>query len=215
MMRADVKRLSEAERVGPTDRQTALIDRTLANRSMVRRQVEAAAAEGGRAWYAIRVRVNCEKVVEKAFRDAGIGTWLALEKVEGQFRRGRLLPPSYKPVLWGLVFVHVSMSNDAWHGLMSFKHVIAVLGNASGPEPVLEKQFNSFRTMVTMGVYGEKPKDWKPEVGELVRVGSGPAFGKTGIVNAIKGRRRDRIMMTLWGGTMPIEVPLALVVKPD
>jgi transcription antitermination factor NusG len=201
--------------IGPTDRQTALIDRTLANRSMVKRQVAAAAIEAGRAWYAIRVRVNCEKVVEKAFRDAGIGTWLALQKVEGQVRRGRMLPASYKPVLWGLVFVHVSMSGDAWHGLMSFKHVLSVMGDASGPKPVLEKQFNSFRTMVTLGVYGEKPKGWKPAVGEIVRVGSGAAFGKTGTVNAIKGRRRDRIMLTLWGGTMPIEVPLALLVKPD
>ncbi len=209
------KRPSEAETVGPTDRQRAAIDRSLANRSMVRRQVAAAAIEDGRAWYAIRVRVNCEKVVEKALSDAGIGTWLPLQRVEGQVRRGRMLPATHKPVLWGLVFVHVAMCGDAWHGLMSFRHVLSVLGDDTGPKPVLEKQFNSFRTMVTLGVYGDKPKDWKPAVGELVRVGSGPAFGKSGTVNAIKGRRRDRIMLTLWGGKKPIEVPLALLVKPD
>jgi transcription antitermination factor NusG len=209
------KRPSEVQAIGPTDRHIEKIDRARANHAMVRRQLEAAAVEGDRAWYAIRVRVNCEKAVDKALVDAGIGTWLALEKVEGQCRRGRMLPATYKPVLWGLVFVHVAMSADAWHGLMSIKHVLSVLGDEHGAKPVLEKQFNSFRTMVTMGVYGDKPKGWKPGVGDTVCVGSGAAFGKTGTVNAIKGRRRDRIMLTLWGGSLPIEVPLALLVKPE
>ena len=214
MLMAPNWRRNRAEAMGFDDRQNRSIDKARANCSRIARQVDAAAIETGRDWYAIRVRVNCEKVVDKAMRDAGIGTWLPLEKVEGIYRRGRLLPPGWKPVLWGLIFVHVPMSADAWHGLMSFKHVLSVLGDRDGPKPVLERQFNSFRTMVTMGVYGEKPADWKVGVGTDVKIGAGPAFGRKATVTGIKGKRQDRIMVRLFGGTKPMEVPLANLVKP-
>ncbi|QKC83258.1 transcription termination/antitermination NusG family protein [Mesorhizobium sp. NZP2077] len=208
------KRPNDAVRIGPTDRQTAAIDRAVANRRMIGRQVEAAAADEGRAWYAIRTRVNCEKAVDKTMVDAGIGTWLPLRKVEGKVRRGRMLPASYQPVIWGLLFVHVAMNGEAWHGLMSIKHVLAVLGDDSGPKPVIEKEFNRFRSMVTLGVYGDKPAGWKPMVGEYAVIGAGAAFGQGAMVNGFKGRRRDRVLVTLFGGSMPFEVPLAILVKP-
>ena len=210
MMRADVKQLNKAVRIGASEK----LDRVRANCAMVKRQVAAASLDDGRDWYAIRVRVNCEMAVDNAMRDAGIGTWLPLRLVEGLVRRGRKLPPTSKPVLWGLLFVHVPMSADAWHGLMSFKHVLSVLGDSDGPKPVLEKQFNSFRTMVTLGVYGDKPKDWAVGVGDIVGIGAGAAMGMNATVLAIKGKRQDRIIVRLFGGQRPIEVPLAHLVKP-
>ncbi|MER9130691.1 transcription termination/antitermination NusG family protein [Mesorhizobium sp. M0768] len=215
MMRADVKRLSEAEIIGPTDRQTAAIDRALLSRARVRKQLEAAAVDGERAWFAIRVRVNCEKAVDKALWMAGVSTWLPLERIEGLVRRGRRLPVQERPVLWGLLFVHIVMSADAWHGLRSVKHVISIIGDEHGPMPILNKQFNSFRTMVDLGVYGEKPTGWTVGVGDTVKVGAGPAYGKKGVVKAIKGKRHDRIMLMLWGGKNVIDIPLAHLVKPD
>lgn len=208
------KQPNDAVRIGPTDRQSASIDRAVANRRMVGRQVEAAASDSGRAWYAIRTRVNCEKAVDKALADAGIGAWLPLRLVDGKVRRGRMLPASHQPVIWGLVFVHVAMNGDAWHGLMSIKHVLAVLGDETGPKPVIEKEFNGFRSMVTLGVYGDKPEGWRPRVGEATCIGAGAAFGQGAIVNGFKGRRRDRVLVTLFGGTVPFEVPLAILVKP-
>lgn len=186
MMRADVKRLNEAEAVGPTDRQTAALDRA---KGMTRR-AEALLAAAGQSesamhWYVLRVELHSEMGVDKLLEDANVERWLPFMKVEKRRRGGRkkAAREAVSMIAWpGYMFVRVVPSPEAWAGLRLVKGIVGVLGADEKPFPVKHEKVLQLKVFLEGNVVAMGEIAKQLDVGHLVRVNAGVFEGHNGTV---------------------------------
>ncbi|MCV3209617.1 transcriptional antiterminator NusG [Mesorhizobium sp. YC-39] len=212
MMRADVKRLSEAEIIGPTDRQTAAIDKV---RAMSRRSQALLAAAGQSEsalhWYVIRTDAHAEIDVDNLLGEANVEHWLPFMKVTDR-RRGGRKKEGREPVrmlAWpGYMFVRVDPSPEAWAGLRTVKGIVGILGAGEKPFPVKHEKVLQLQVFLEGSVIaiGEIAKQLK--VGETVRVNQGPFATHNGIVSELCEDGRARVEVMLFGRAVPITLGL-------
>lgn len=219
MMRADVKRLNEAEVVN-LDRCYAESDRQM---EVSRRQqaLLAAAGQDGphREWAIVRVAKNRENDVDKSMSAALIEHWLPLRKTEkpvGGRRRG-VEGDGVWTLAWpGYMFVKANDAAEAWAGIASIKHVVAVLGVEGKPFFISGKMILRIKAeLATL-------KDVRANAGtvfvegQMVKVMSGPFASYNGIVSEIGDGKRDGralVEVMIFGRSVPVDLELAQLAK--
>lgn len=217
MMRADVKRLNEAEAIGPTDRQSAAIDKV---RAMSRRSQALLAAAGQSEsalhWYVIRTDAHAEMAVDNLLVKANVEHWLPFMKVADRRRGGRkrACREAEIKLAWpGYMFVRVVPKPEAWAGLLTVKGIVGVLGADEKPFPVKHEKVLQLRIFLEGNVIaiGEIAKGFK--VGEMVRVNDGPFASHNGIVSELCEDGFARIDVMLFGRAVPITLGLDQIEK--
>ncbi|MBZ9985683.1 transcriptional antiterminator NusG [Mesorhizobium sp. BH1-1-5] len=186
MMRADVKRLNEAESVGPTDRQTAALDRA---RGMTRR-AEALLAAAGQSesamhWYVLRTEPHAEIAVDKLLQDANVEHWLPFMKVEKRRRGGRKkqAKEAVSMLAWpGYMFVRIVPKPEAWAGLLTVKGVVGVLGANEKLFPVRHEKVLQLQVFLEGNVLAMGEIASVLQLGQMVRVNAGPFASHNGTV---------------------------------
>lgn len=166
-------------------------------------------------WYVLRVTKRDEKAVEKSLVDAGIDAWLPTYRAAPTYRRGRYIPARDAAALPGYLFVKVASNAEIWAWMGGFEGVIAVLGTACAPVPVSDEDLSKVRNLCAIGRVKDAAKKRRPEPGDWVYIASGPMMGHQGTVTGVHKRREDRIMVQLFPGFAPVELPLAHLSESD
>lgn len=91
--------------------------------------------------------------------------------------------------------------------------VIQIVGCNRQPVRIEESEIKSIQTLVSTGI-SSQPWPFLLDVGERVRIDSGPLRGLEGIVLEFKGRRRLILSVTLLQRSVSVEME-AEFVKPD
>ncbi|CDX49205.1 putative transcription termination factor [Mesorhizobium plurifarium] len=215
MMRADVKRLNEADSIN-LDRCYAESDR---QRGMTRRSqaLLAAAGESGPAmrWFVIRVATNSEKAVEESLGTVGIECWRPMEKRTRRAPHAKRQVVYKAPVFPGYLFVKVLNQDATWSGIMSVDGVISVLGGRIGPVPVPETNLLIFKKKL-----GEKSTDMEVveaafPIGAEVLIEDGPFASFTGTIESVLDERVATVLVEIFGRFTPVELSLAQITKRD
>lgn len=219
MMRADVKRLNEAEVVN-LDRCYAESDKQM---EVSRRQqaLLAAAGQDGphREWAIVRVAKNRENDVDKSMSAALIEHWLPLRKADQVQHGGRA--GSKKDAFWilawpGYLFVRVSNTAAAWAGIASIKHVVAVLGVEGEPFFIADKMMLRIKAELATLKDVRANAGTVFNTGDAVMVMTGPFATFPGQVSEIgEGKRDGRAMVEvmIFGRAVPVDLDLAQLAK--
>lgn len=215
MMRADAKRLSEADPIN-LDRCYAESDRQQ-GLSRKAQALLAAAGESGPAmrWFVVRVVPNSEKAVEESLGGVGIECWRPMEKRLRRAPHAKRQVVYTVPVFPGYLFVKVVNQDATWSGILSVEGVLSVLGGRSGPVPVPEANLLQFRKKL-----GEKSSDKEVveaafPLGAEVLIEDGPFASFPGVIESVTEERSAVVLVEIFGRFTPIELSLAQITKRD
>lgn len=226
-MRADVKRLNEAERVWlDQSGQTINIDRAWQEsdkRIAVTRRQQALLAAAGEIgptarWYVLQVKRGFDIVVDKALEDARIERWMAAQTIEVRRRSrfGSSRPESkILPFLPGYLFVKVVWCAPCWEAISEVKGVAGVIGTANRPAPVTDDRLLKLRAFVEKDPTSIKVLTNALVKGDKVRVDDGPFASFPGVVEAVHTSGRALIEVMLFGRAVSVDLELAQITKSE
>ncbi|MFA4858005.1 MAG: transcription termination/antitermination protein NusG [Candidatus Margulisiibacteriota bacterium] len=104
----------------------------------------------------------------------------------------------------GYVFVEMVLDDEAWYTIRQTPGVARFIGSGTKPQPVLDREMQ--RVLKQIGVKEEK-LEVAFDLGETVRIISGPFRGYTGSVNEVNaGKGKLKILVSIFGRDTPVEV---------
>lgn len=185
MMRADVKRLSEAEKIN-LDRCYAKSDKQIGMSRRAQALLAAAGqSESAKHWYVLRVELHSELAVDKLLQDANVEHWLPFMKVEKRRRGGRKKArrEAVSMLAWpGYMFVRVVPEAEAWAGLRTLKGIVGVLGADEKPFPVKHDKVLQLKVFLEGNVIAMGEIASLLKLGQMVKVNAGPFASHNGTV---------------------------------
>ncbi|WP_274426763.1 transcription termination/antitermination protein NusG [Chelativorans sp. YIM 93263] len=215
MMATRAKQLNEAEPIS-IDRALEAGRKADEKRKMHERFLKAAAgAEYDRRWFVLRVAHRPEREVVAELDDSGLEAWAPVKTVWRTVFHSKKKRAAHRPVFRSYVFVRAVPSAEAWHGLLGIKGVRAVLGGGSGPFPISDETMNKLMGLVKAGVFDQKKNARPYRIGETVRVKDGPFADFTGVLEGYAASRGVRVLASLFGREVPVELTLAQIEKFD
>jgi transcription antitermination factor NusG len=226
MMRADVKRLSEAEHVwvAPDTGEVINIDRAWQESdkriAISRRQqaLLAAAGESGPTarWYVLQVKRGADIAVDKLLEEARIERWMAQQTIIVR-RRGRwgMERPKEKtvPFLPGYIFVKVVWCAPCWEALSGLKGVAGVIGGAENPPQVPDAKMLKMRADVENDPEAIRAMLREINPGDKVSVDDGPFASFPGVVEAVNDKGRAKVEVLIFGRVVSVDLDLAQISK--
>jgi transcription antitermination factor NusG len=227
MMAVTGKRLSESERVWLDRRGDPInIDRAWQKSdqriALTRREQALLAAAGMDGpeprWYVLRVEHRCDEAVDKSLADANVERWMAVKSTLPPRRSGRKkqrLEPVLTPALPGYVFVRVVDCDAAWAGLATIKGVVGVIGGASCPSPVADKEIVKLQAFIEKDPKAIEILTNALKAGDRVMIDNGPFASFEAIVLLLGEGDRIKVEASLFGRAVPVDLQLAQVTKLD
>jgi transcription termination/antitermination protein NusG len=210
MMMADVKRLSEAERLDLT-RCEEKLDKALAARRLDADLIAAATTrvEGERRWFALRVGKCGELELCQRLVGEGVDAVVPVKQVRVTRRTGSRGAVVHRPVLRSLVFVSIVPSVEAYAGLLRMRGVAAIVGSGERPHPIGEREMLGFMDLAQKGAFDERATPTGLKVGSNVRIKVGDRADMAGVLVGYAKGRTARVRTHLFGGKVLIDVKLA------
>lgn len=116
-----------------------------------------------------------------------------------------------KKVYPGYVLVEMIVTDDSWYVVRNTPGVTGFVGSGTKPTPLLPDEVEGI--MRQMGMNEPKPKI-NFEVGESVKVRSGPFEGFVGVIDEINSERaKIRVLVSMFGRETPVELDYFQVEK--
>jgi transcriptional antiterminator NusG len=166
-------------------------------------------------WYVIhsysgyenKVKANLETRIQSMHMEDRIyEVHIPMEEVV-EFKGGKKITVP-KKVFPGYLLVRMTLDDDSWYAVRNTPGVTGfVAGNAQKPTPLSRREVERF-----LGVQAEEEKAkprFKPEweVGEQVRVGTGPFADFNGVIEEINiDQQKVRVLVNIFGRDTPIEL---------
>jgi transcription antitermination factor NusG len=226
MMRADVKRLNEAEHVwvAPDTGEVINIDRAWQESdkriAITRRQqaLLAAAGESGPTarWYVLQVKRGADIAVDKLLSEANIEHWVAQETkiVRRRGRYGMCRPKDVTvPFLPGYIFIKVVWCAPCWEALSGLKGVSGVIGGAERPPYVPDAKLLKMRADVENDPEAIRAILREINPGDKVSVDDGPFASFPAVVEAVTDKGRAKVEVLIFGRVVSIDLDLAQISK--
>lgn len=221
MMRADVKRLSDAEHIGPSDRQTEVLDKARIASSRRAQALAAAAGDdgSGKRWFIIRVAPHHENDVDKSMSARFIEHWLPLVKADQAAHGGRA--GSKGEPIWvlawpGYMFVRIVDTPKAWAGIAAIKNTHKALGLSERAFAVDDEMLMGIKAELALlkKMRGGNATDFAKD--DLVKIMEGPMATQNGrIADLCSGKSEGRALVEvmIFGRAVPFEIDLAKLSK--
>jgi len=115
----------------------------------------------------------------------------------------------------GYVLVEMTMTDDSWYVVRNTPGVTGFVGSGSKPTPLMPAEVDQI--MYQMGLLEARPRPVPRvdvEVGENIRVRSGPFDGFIGVIDEIDAERgKLRVLVSMFGRETPLELDFAQVEK--
>jgi len=156
--------------------------------------------------YENKVKANLEKIVEnRNMQDYILDIVVPLEE-QIEIKDGKK-KATLKKVFPGYVLVKMIMSDESWYIVRNTRGVTGFVGPGSKPVPLNDDEVKA------MGVEEFMPVvDY--EVGDNVRVVSGPLENFIGLVEEINmEKRKVRVAVSMFGRETPVELELVQICK--
>ena len=173
-------------------------------------------------WYVLHTYSGYENKVKKNLqqRIEAMGLEDKVFKIEiptetvTEIKEGGRRVESEKKVLPGYVLVRMELDPTSWAAVRNTPGVTGFVGSQGNPEPLTREEYNKI-----MGV--GKPRPGVPkktstsiEVGQTVKVASGPFVDFDGTVAEVMPEAgKVRVMVTLFGRETPVELSFDQVAK--
>lgn len=215
MMAIDRKQIDAALSLQPTADQCRAIDKVLSERRRVARMRAAAAVRAGddSPWLVLRVMTGREIAVRDDLEAANIEAIVPMKFGPKLRRFHKEIPPKLQPVMIGYILVRCRLIADALAGLLTFDHVVGVLGGCEKPYRVNAKRVNDFKEKAEKGEFNHEAT-WLAFAGvKRVYVREGVFAGHTGelISGGSKGKGVAVVELMLFGQATPMIMPLAFL----
>lgn len=171
-----------------------------------------------RQWYVIhtysgyenKVKANIEKRVGSMGMEEKIFNVVVPMEETMEIKDGKR-KLTKKKVFPGYVLVEMVMTDDSWYVVRNTPGVTGFVGSGNKPTPLLDSEVEQI--MQQMGVDTPKPRI-DLEVGQNVRVRSGPFEGFIGVINEIDLERgKLRVLVSMFGRETPVELDFTQVEK--
>ena len=176
---------------------------------------------GAKRWYAVhtysgyenKVKKNLEKRVESMNMTEQIFRVVIPEEEETQVKDGKA-KKQLKKTFPGYVLVELVMTDESWYVVRNTPGVTGFVGSAgagSKPNPLLPEEMRFI--LKQMGLK-EKTIDVELEVGEQVRIKSGPFANQVGEVQEIEPDKfKLTVLVDMFGRETPVEVEFDQIEK--
>jgi transcriptional antiterminator NusG len=161
--------------------------------------------------YENKIKVDLAKRVESMNMQDKIFDVLIPEEKEVEYKGGKRKVTS-KRVFPGYVLVNMIMSEDSWYVVRHTPGVTGFVGSGSKPIPLREDEIN--KILRQMGLIESKPKFIDIEIGENIRVRTGPFANFEGIVKELlPDRGKVRVNISMFGRETPVELDYEQIEK--
>ena len=156
--------------------------------------------------YENKVKANIDKTIEnRHLEDQILEVRVPMEDVT-EMKNGVRKQVS-KKMFPGYVLIHMIMNDDTWYVVRNTRGVTSFVGPGSKPVPLSDEE------VLAMGIE-DSSFDMNFELGEGVRVSSGPFTDSTGIIKEInEGKRTIVVMISIFGRETPVELDYTQVEK--
>jgi transcription termination/antitermination protein NusG len=158
--------------------------------------------------YENKVKTNLEKTVE----NRNLHNWILdvqvpmEEQVEVKDGKKKI---TQKKIFPGYVLVKMMMSDDSWYIVRNTRGVTGFVGPGSKPVPLTDEEVDS------MGIV-EKQVTLEIEIGESVKVVSGPLENFPAVVQEINAEKRKvKVLVNMFGRETPVELDFNQIEKLD
>jgi len=154
--------------------------------------------------YENKIKVDLTKRVESMNMQDKIFQIIIPEEQEVEYKGGKKKVTT-KRVFPGYVIVNMIMSEDSWYVVHHTPGVTGFVGSGTKPIPLQDAEINKILTQ--MGLMGKKPRIINIEIGENIRVNSGPFENFEGIVKELLlDRGKVRVNISMFGRETPVEL---------
>ncbi|MBL4938653.1 transcription termination/antitermination protein NusG [Clostridium sp. YIM B02515] len=158
--------------------------------------------------YENKVKANLEKTVEnRNFHDLIHDIQVPMEE-QVEIKDGKK-KVTLKKIFPGYVLVKMIMNDDSWYIVRNTRGVTGFVGPGSKPVPLTDEEVE------TMGVT-ERPVEIDLEVGETIKVVSGPLENFMAIIQEINTEKHKlKALVNMFGRETPVELEYNQVEKLD
>lgn len=161
--------------------------------------------------YENKIKVDLTKRVESMNMQDKIFDIIIPEEQEVEYKGGKRKITS-KRVFPGYVIVNMIMNEDSWYVVRHTPGVTGFVGSGGKPIPLQSDEIN--KILQRMGLVESKPKIIDIEVGENIRVKSGPFANFEGVVRELLADRgKIRVNISMFGRETPVELDYEQIEK--
>ncbi|MEQ8201296.1 MAG: transcription termination/antitermination protein NusG [Syntrophomonadaceae bacterium] len=154
--------------------------------------------------YENKIKVDLTKRVESMNMQDKIFQVIIPEEQEVEYKGGKKKITTRR-VFPGYVIVNMIMDEDSWYVVHHTPGVTGFVGSGTKPIPLMDEEINKILTQ--MGLMGKKPRVINLEVGESIRVNSGPFENFEGVVKEVlQDRGKVRVNISMFGRETPVEL---------
>jgi transcriptional antiterminator NusG len=154
--------------------------------------------------YENKIKVDLTKRVESMNMQNKIFQIIIPEEQEVEYKGGKKKITT-KRVFPGYVIVNMIMDEDSWYVVHHTPGVTGFVGSGTKPIPLQNDEINKILTQ--MGLMGKKPRIINIDVGESIRVNSGPFENFEGVVKEVlMDRGKIRVNISMFGRETPVEL---------
>lgn len=157
--------------------------------------------------YENKIKVDLTKRVESMNMQDKIFDIIIPEEQEVEYKGGKKKVTT-KRVFPGYVIVNMIMSEDSWYVVHHTPGVTGFVGSGTKPIPLQEEEIDKIlEHMGQASEKGKKPRIINLEVGENIRVNSGPFENFEGVVTELLLERgKIRVNISMFGRETPVEL---------
>lgn len=161
--------------------------------------------------YENKIKVDLAKRVESMGMQDKIFDIIIPEEKEIEYKGGKRKVIS-KRVFPGYVIVNMIMDEDSWYVVRHTPGVTGFVGSGSKPIPLQEEEI--IKILRQMGLVESKPKFIDIDIGENVRVRTGPFANFEGVVKELlPDRGKVRVNISMFGRETPVELDYEQIEK--
>ena len=154
--------------------------------------------------YENKIKVDLSKRVESMNMQDKIFDVIIPEEQEVEYKSGKRKVTT-KRVFPGYVIVNMVMDDDSWYVVRHTPGVTGFVGSGTKPIPLQTEEIH--KILRQMGLMDSKPKILDIDIGENVRVNSGPFANFEGVVKELlPDRGKVRVAISMLGRETPVEL---------
>lgn len=161
--------------------------------------------------YENKIRVDLTKRVESMGMQDKIFQVIVPEEQEVEFKGGKKKVTN-KRIFPGYAFVNMILDDESWYVVHHTPGITGFVGNGTKPIPLQEEEVN--KILRQMGLVDQKTKIIDIEIGENIRVKSGPFQNFEGVVKELlPDRGKIRVNISMFGRETPVELDYEQIEK--
>lgn len=164
-------------------------------------------------WYVVQSAVSSERKARDELKRAGHETFFPFWRKEIKHHRSKKWMMREFPLFMRYGFVHLT-GPDQCSELADVDGVDKVLRVQGFPVPVDDDVIVRIRRAVDSGAFDEtREHGYRLHAGDKVRIAEGQFLGLEGLIDAVKDSRKAKVLVSIFGRSVPTIIELENLAK--